>query len=247
MSMPKLPQELIAKIREEVKGGKSRYDVAGELGISIVAVYRYTADLPKRRLKKLSKEEKDKIREKRKQGISTFELAKEYDVNPQIIYMIIRDLIDRYRKPSTSGNFCIRGRALEILQSLHKEGYYISKKGESTTSSFRTLSKYFSVKRVEVKHRTIYFLENKGDQALKAFMKLRCLKTIGYHELCAIAPLFGINISPREKRDLIGKNNPEEDDDFKNIKLKKQAFKGEQVQNFNDFGSFLHSELLYAM
>lgn len=238
--MPKLlPQELIAKIREEVKKGKSRYNVADELGINVVAVYNHTTDLPKRKVKRLSKEEKDKIIEKRMQGSSIHELAKEYGVNSQTIYMTTRCLTD-HDKPSTGGNFGIRGRTFEILQFLVKEGYYISKKGENISSSICTLSKYFSIKKIEARKSHIYLLEGKDKVAFQAFMRIKRFKTIGYHELCSIASLFDANFTPEEKREMISKNNPEEGDDSNSLKVKKQSSGSEQPQNFNDFGRFLH-------
>ncbi len=46
----KLPVETIQKIREDVRGGKSKYQVALELDVSFDGVYKNTKDIPNKRI-----------------------------------------------------------------------------------------------------------------------------------------------------------------------------------------------------
>ncbi len=229
-----LSEEMRQKVRKEVKRGTSRYNVAEEMGICPRTVYKLTADLPKRKLKRLTEKTKREIRKKVKQGVPRPEVAKELGVAHPTVVEVTGDM------PKQTGHTGIRGLTLKILQTLLRDGYSIPPTGlSSTTARYRSLSKYIPLKRVQIRGLVMYFLEGREKEAFQAFMNRGRNKVISYHKLDSIMSLF--NLSKKEKRAIKVGKLPVENNLIKKIKSKKRGLQ----TTLSDFiGRFLPSEVL---
>jgi predicted transcriptional regulator len=209
--MPKgISKEIQSKIREEVKKGESRYKIAIEFGIDPHAVYKYTKDLPKRKVKHLSPAKKAWIKRKAKEGKSKYQISKELGISPPTVCKIAKDFPNS--KPGWHG---IRGKTLELLQDILEKGYGRSKKG---AKAYRTLKKYFpSIQRAEVNGEAIYFWKGKDRDALKAFLGKLHTKVINYGKLGQITRTFGMELSKGEKEKFFGRSKKQ-----KRVKLQQR-------------------------
>lgn len=276
------------KIREQVKRGKSRYELAREFGVDPTTIYKYTRDLPKQKQKRLTSFEKQRIREEVKRGKSRYKLAREFGVDPKTIYFWTEDLpkCDRGKKsvitegmkrkirkmvksgmprhdiakifgvsaspiyrftkdlPDNRGK-SIRGQTLMVLVEIMKNGYIIPKTYMEvliTKRAYRLLRNYIPIKKADLgnKKESVYFIEGKGKEAFRAFLKATKKKVMGYQQLCAIMPLFGIPKKDYQEA-VFGKSSIKEKV-IKGLNAKKRALSDAVSDNF---GRFLHSELLY--
>jgi len=199
--MSKIPQEVIGKVRAEVKKGRSRYKVAAEFGIDPKTVYRHTDDLPKKwerggkRYSCLSPAKKAWIKRRAEQGKSRYQISKELDVSYSTVRRIAKDFPD--------GRSGIRGKTLEMLQELLERGYFLL----PTSYCYHALKTYFpSIQMIRFKNRSICFLEDKKDEALNAFLKNKATKVINYQELKVMTKLFDVDLDKDRKRELIGRS-----------------------------------------
>ena len=151
--MPKrLTKEVIKMIRNEVLGGKSKYQVAKEMGLNKKTVYYHTQDIPSK--------------------------------NP--------------------GRTEIRGKTLELLKELLQEGHVNCR--NKCSPNFHTLQKHFPViKRAQVAHKAVYYLEDKNKEALTALLEGKRSKIINYQDLASISKMFHVQLRKNEKYALLGK------------------------------------------
>jgi uncharacterized protein YerC len=195
--MPRtISKETIDRIREEVKRGRSRYDVADEFGVSVPTVYKYTQDLPTNH--DITPETKLEIRRRVEESGSKSDVAREFGVPSSTVSRITKDI------KMGKGNYCIRGKALDMLKDLLEKGYAFS---SGDLSANHTLREHFpSIQRVEADGRSIYFLEDKADKATNAFLQCKNKKVMSYQELKGITKLFGVDLSKEEKKVFVGKS-----------------------------------------
>jgi len=214
--MPKIPEEVIDKVRAEVKKGRSRYQVAAEFGLYPKTVYLHTDDLPKkwergkRRCSRISPAKKAWIKRRVEEGKSRYQISKELDVPYSDVRRIAKD-IPHSPRPGRSG---IRGKTLEMLQELLERGYVLS----THSGCYHTLRKYFpSVQTIRFKNRSICFLEDKKDEALNAFLKNKDVKVINYQDLKVMTNLFDVDLDKDRKRELIGRSKSRRSRKFQNF------------------------------
>jgi len=185
---------------------------------------------------------KRKIRRMFRNGMSRDEIANELGFTFTEIFYATRDM------PSHS-NSSIRGTTLRILKIILNDGYYLPKLTmfKVSRASYFVLKKHFpTIKRIEARGHVILFFQERAEDACKAFLsKTRRNRIISYDELTRIMSLFGLSKPPKEKKEMIGKwgfiNYPHP----KRPMFKKQEINGKKPQNLDDFGRFLHSELLF--
>lgn len=96
--------------------------------------------------------------------------------------------------------FGIRGRTLEILRKLMKNGYYISK--GTIFSNMKTIRMHFPVKKVSIRNHVVYFLKGYEKVAFREFFKLLKKKKFTPQELSYLAKAFGINLRKRGRRNI---------------------------------------------
>ena len=100
---------------------------------------------------KLSSEQKNKIRKGVLSGKIKYSVAKEIGVFYQLVYYYTKDIPSS--KPSNRG---IRGKTLELLKELLKNGYIDSSR--NCSQSLRTLRKHFPViQSARVDNKSFYF------------------------------------------------------------------------------------------
>ena len=148
---------------------------------------------------KLTSKQIKKIREKVQSGEVKYSVAEEMGISHQLVCYYTKDL-----PSSRPGNRGIRGKTLELLKKLLKDGYVDSTR--NCSQNLRTLQKHFPViQRAQVEGKSIYYLNDKNKDALKAMINNRGSKIISYHDLARISQVFNVNLLPFEKNQLIGK------------------------------------------
>ena len=196
MARPPLPKDTVDKIREEVRKGRSRYNVAAQFGVTPKTVYNYTDDLPK---KHLSPAKKAWIKRKAKEGKSKYQISKELDVPYSTVWRMLKDF-PSYR-PGWPG---IRGKALEMLQELLEKGYVLLDVEKS--QGYRVLKKNLPViQKVRANGKPVAFLPYKKEDATRAFLQSIDKKVMSYHELKSITKLFDVELPRDEKKGFIGR------------------------------------------
>jgi len=152
--------------------------------------------------KQLSKEFIQKIRIEVRNGKSKYQVAKEMSASQKAVYYHTRDI------PSKNpGRTEIRGKTLELLKELLQKGHINCR--NKCSPNFHTLQKHFPIiKRTQVAHKTVYYLEDKNKEALKALLEDKRSKVINYQDLASISKIFDVNLSKNEKYSLLGKSKP---------------------------------------
>lgn len=149
--------------------------------------------------RKPSEETIQKIRQEVLSGKSRYKIASEMGLSPTVIYTYTKDIPNkRQREP------CIRGKALELLKELLRNGYVFTEKNRT---SLRFLQKIFPViKRSQFKNRSIYYLEDKNKLALREMMKRDSSRIISYQEFSRMIQVFNTDLEIHQKRRFLGKN-----------------------------------------
>jgi hypothetical protein len=143
----KVTRKDIRMIRKEVIGGKSKYQVANELGIAKKIVYYHTQDIPS-------------------------------------------------KKPDRSE---IHGKTLELLKELLQEGQVNCR--SQCSRNFHTLQKHFPViKRAQVAHKAVYYLEDKKKEALIAILEGKRSRIIIYQDLASVSKMIHVQLRKNEKK-----------------------------------------------
>ena len=193
-----LPVEIIQKIREEVLGGKSKYQVAKELDIGRTTIYRYTMDIPSNKHgKPLSKDMISKIREEVLKGKSKYQIAKEMRLAFSTVYDHTKGLPNKVYRVSG-----IQGKGINLLQELLDKGYVSST--EDNCEQLRKLKRFLPViQRAQVKGRSVYFLEEKKKHALQAMIQHGPSRVFSYQELANISNVFDVKLSKKDKKSIL--------------------------------------------
>jgi len=149
--------------------------------------------------RRLTKRTINKIRREVVGGKSKYQVAKEMGLLNQTVHYITRDIPSK--KP---GRTEIRGKTLELLKQIVREGYVVAT--NHTSSQFRTLRKHFPmIQRAEIDHQVIYFFNDKNKIALQEMIQQKQSHLISYTDLAHMAHIFGISLSPQERKSFIGK------------------------------------------
>lgn len=227
------------KIRELVKSGKKRYDVAKELGINPATVFRLTVDLQKNpnRLRKLTIGDIEKLRTLVAGGMSKYDASKEVGISYTYATILTRDF------SSARGNRNLGESSARVLQKMLKDGYFIPHE-RSMTTRHRVLHQYFPILKVQVSNKTIYYLEDRKEEAFKGFLRDIGSKVVTYNKLRETARLFGVPLDAKMKVELLGKNGENKPNIMKLSYRAKVARRRLNQQNSEFIGSFTHSELL---
>ena len=150
--------------------------------------------------RKTSKEIIKKIRREVLSGKSKYQVTKEMGVSSKVVYYHTRDI------PSKNpGRTEIRGKTLELLKELLQKGHVNCR--NRCSPNFHTLQKHFPViKRAQAAHKTVYYLEDKNKDALRALLENKRSKIINYQDLASISKIFHVQLRKNEKQVLLGKN-----------------------------------------
>lgn len=193
----KLSEEFIKKIRQEVRRGKPKLQVAKELGLHYETVKKYTRDLPSRKV--YSFEEKEKIKQMvREIGVKSI-VARKLGIPYNTVLRITQDI------KFGPGNNTIGGKTFHLLEEIMNNGYALLE--GNVTPNFRILKKHFPViQRVHAKGKTIAFLPDKKEKAVKVLLQNLRWRVMSYQELKGITKLFGVELSSSEKQKFLGRS-----------------------------------------
>ncbi len=194
--MQPLAKEVIEKIRQKVGDGKPKLQIARELGISRWAVEKYARDMLRR--KTYSFEEKERIREMVKAvGVKVL-VSRELDIPEGTVRRITKDMKFKPR------NSTIGGKPLYLLKELMEKGYVLLE--NHLTYHYRILKRHFPmIQKVNAKGKSIAFLPDKKEEALRFFLQNMRYRVTSYHKLKLITRLFGVNLSTGEKQKLLSR------------------------------------------
>lgn len=130
-------------------------------------------------------------------GKSKYQVSKELNISYQTIMKHTRDL------PShVGGRTGIRGSTLEMLKKLISNGYIICSPGYFLR--YKTLRKYFpTIYRANVCGKTVIYLEDKSNTAVKALLEASNRKIISYQELNQIIKVFDTKLEKHEKKQFL--------------------------------------------
>ncbi len=242
----RIPVELEQKIRDKVRKGKSIRQVAEELNVSRDTVINYTRDIPKRPeyKRKRSPELIKQIRANVRKYNSKSETAKKMGLTYWIVIYYTRDItlkkeppteiINKIRKMVKNGKTKMQTARelninINIVSNYTKDIYKIPKKADISYNSFILLQeiickgyafqcKHYGITEYQIlkkkfptlykfrRHgRTIFYLEDKSDIAVKAYLESLTKKITNYYHLKEITKSFKISISNEEKKRYIHK------------------------------------------
>jgi len=192
-----IPEKLKKTIRSEVKRCKSKIEVARKFGISYNTVLWVTQDIPF--INKTSEKTIEKIRMDVLNGKSKTRIARDLKVSANVVWKYTRDLPASCNYRYRDGNPGVRGKSLEILKILMNQGYYICEQHD--IKKYRTLKKYFpQIIRAHLYGKSIIFLENKSDEAIRGFLEYTNKRKISSNELEKISKVFKSKLSKADKR-----------------------------------------------
>lgn len=185
----------VKTIREEVKRCKSKIKVAKMLNISYDIVLYHTHDIHTQ--KKTSQKQIEKIKKEVLSGKSRFQVAKDLNLPYNVVWKYAKNLPNKHK--NKGGYTGIRGRSLKILNILISNGYHICIRGD--VIKYRILKKYIpTIYKVHIYGKTIIFLEEKSNEAIRGFLEHINKRKISYQELEEISRIFKSKLSKIEKK-----------------------------------------------
>jgi len=194
-----MDEEIVDKIRSEVRKGKSKIQVSKDFNLSYKKVLRLTNNIKTKR--GISQELRKKIRDEVKNGRSKRQTSIYFGVTEKTVSYHTRDICLRPFK-----NLRIQDRKLELMKDLLRDGYALPSK-KYHTPEYNELKRHFpSICKVKMYDRVIFYLEDKKDVATRAFLDNSKRKIISYQELKRVTKTFDSNLNINEKRQIIQDN-----------------------------------------
>jgi len=149
----------------------------------------YTQDIQTHGGKRLSDEQIETIRKEVMKGKSKYQTSIYLNISYLTALRHTRDLPGKKRSNETTGRIEITEKNFNILKTIVRDGYYFCSHGDSKSYFF--LKKHFPmIWRVRLRGKTILFLEDKSDVAVKAFLVSLEKRISNYHELKDIINMF---------------------------------------------------------
>ena len=105
---------------------------------------------------------------------------------------------------SQKSNPYIRGKPLELLKQIIKDGYILT--GQNRTNLRFLQSIFPQIIRVQYGNKSIFFLEDKNKKALEVILKQQKSKIIGYKTLSQICKTFNVNLDIKDKKKYVRLN-----------------------------------------
>ena len=102
------------------------------------------------------------------------------------------------------GNSTIGGKPLYLLKELMGKGYVLLE--NHLTYHYRILKRHFPmIHKVNAKGKSIAFMPDKKEEALRFFLQNMRYRVMSYHELKPITRLFGVELSSGEKQKFLNR------------------------------------------
>jgi hypothetical protein len=119
---------------------------------------------------------------------------------PQTVYNHTTDIITGHVHDSK-----LSGKTYELLQEIMKNGYALPSKKYTLKNYHKLCLKFPNIQRVKMYGRVIYFLEERAELAVKAFLKSFPNRITNYHELKQVIDVFKTHMKKEEKKQYIRK------------------------------------------
>ncbi len=191
--------EQIKEIRANVRKYNSKLETARKMRLPHHIVRYYTIDIKIKR--GLPPEIKEKIRKGIENGKTKRQIAKELNICYNYFVDLTKDIKHIPKKADISH------RAFLLLKDTVNRGYALpsSKYG---LNEYQILKKKFpNICRVKMYGRVIFFLKDKSDFALRAFLEITDRKIISYQELQQLIDVFHGHMKKKDKKKYLGKTN----------------------------------------
>jgi DNA-binding CsgD family transcriptional regulator len=232
----RLSPEELQKIRNEVQKTKSKLTAAKNLGLSYYLIKWHTQDIKTDKRKFISDEIIHEIRKRYRQGQTKLQISKDMKIEYSIVIKYTKGL------PPRNNNF--EKHCFEILRKVVKDGYYLCSKNESKI--YNVLKEDFpNIIRVRVHGKTILFLEDKGDVAMRAYLNTLDRKITSYPELKQILDIFKAKMDQDEKKSHIQKKRSISSKNFNIQRLRENvdSFVKHYFSNYSFLSSFFRHSI----
>lgn len=194
-----MDEEIVDKIRSEVRNGKSKIQASRDFNISYKKVLKLTNDIRSNR--GINPELVKNIRNEVKSGRSKRQTAIYFGVSEKTVCYHTKDVCLRPFK-----NLRVHDKKLELMKDLLRDGYALPSK-KYHTPEYNELKRHFpSICKIKMYDRVIFYLEDKKDIATRAFLDNSKRKIISYQELKQVTKVFDSNLNIKEKRQIIHDN-----------------------------------------
>lgn len=200
-----VPDSVVQEIRRQVRAGKDKLQVSKEMCISYAKVKRFTRDLLGGSIKRkiqLSKETIEEIRRAVKNGKPKMQVSRELSLSPKLIYHYTKDIIVGHQR-----DLGIAGNTLEFLQEIMVKGYAKPSMKNSYKNYQKIKRKFPNIRKVKMYGKTMYFIQERSDEAMRDFLENVNKKIISYQELQQIIKLFQGKMGKKDKKKYVGKTN----------------------------------------
>jgi len=194
----KRSKEQIEQIQHTFRKCKSKTETAKRLGLTYWAVRWHTRDITIHH--RISAEVREKMREEIKKGKTKTQVAEEMNLSVDTVSRWTKDIYSIPKKADISA------KAFLLLQELMENGYAFPCKQYGFHEYQILRNKIQKVCRVRNHRRTIYFLEDKGSVAARAFLEDMSKKMISYKDLKQVTRLFHTDLPQQEKEAFLLKN-----------------------------------------
>lgn len=194
-----LSKDLVEKLRDEIRNGKSRTQVARDNKLSYATVLRYTRDIPAPPPpRKYPVGTKEKIRKMVTELGQKVEVARRLGVPIKYVQKVTRDI--KVGQVISFGK-----KTMMVMNELFENGYVYLEGWK--TSKIRLLRRYFPfIKIATVKNRVaMAFLPDRTEEAMRAMVEKMDKRIWTYQELRAVTKLFDSDLDDKEKRGLVKK------------------------------------------
>jgi len=179
------------EVRYLVKLGERKKDVARKLGLKYDKVISWTEDIKMR--KHYPQEFKEEVRKRVKNGEKKTDVARDMGLNIPTVTLWAGNIgRDGWVTGLTEGQ-------LATLNDILENGYTFPSDYmmPNIKKSYEKLRKYLPLRLVRIKKNSIYFLDNKKEDAFKAFTERYGGKIVSYHILVGMDKCFGITDSKK--------------------------------------------------
>lgn len=225
----KRPPELIEKIRENVLKYSSKTKTAKEMGLNYYVVKYHTRDI---HVKRFPTDVIAKIRNEVTQGKTKIQVAKEMHLSKNTVTRYTVD-INRVEKKAD-----ITFKAFLLLQEIVNKGYAFPCPRYTLKEYYILKKKFPRLCRVKMHGRAIFFMEDKSNIAVNAYLLSLHKRITSYQELKQVIKAFEVDIDSDGKNMFLYKKKSKRRDFGKNFEDTSLREKGD---------SFVESKLFHLL
>lgn len=178
--------DIRGQVRELAKNGETKISVARRFNLKYDKVIYWTRDIKTRKV--LPSEIREEVRRRVMEGERKITVSREMGLNPSTVVSWTRDM---KRRPI---NLNLSEPYLSFLNCLIEKGYAFTADHGITSIDriYRALRNHLPVRRISVRGKWIYYLENRKEDAFKGFVERYGGKVISYRVLSMAGKCFGI-------------------------------------------------------